>query len=116
MSYISDGASRSQMTPLSELASFDIENMCKGNQDDGLQGRSAIHWDLADFESGDQEGAEKYHTTGANEGQGRGRNEWTQEEERRIIRKFDKRLVLFMALLYLLSFLDRSSKSCYQCS
>ena len=36
---------------------------------------------------------------------------WTEEEENNIIRKFDGRLVLFMALLYMLSFLDRSSQS-----
>lgn len=33
-------------------------------------------------------------------------------EERAVIRKLDRRLVLFVALLYMLSFLDRSSKSC----
>lgn len=36
---------------------------------------------------------------------------WTKEEENNIIRKFDGKLVLFMALLYMLSFLDRSSQS-----
>lgn len=36
---------------------------------------------------------------------------FTPEEERAVIKKFDRRLVLFMALLYMLSFLDRSSKS-----
>lgn len=33
-------------------------------------------------------------------------------EERAVISKLDRRLVLFVALLYMLSFLDRSSKSC----
>lgn len=37
---------------------------------------------------------------------------YTAEEERAVVRKFDRRLVLFVALLYLLSFLDRSSESC----
>lgn len=36
---------------------------------------------------------------------------YTYEEEKAIIRKFDRRLVLFMALLYMLSFLDRSSQT-----
>lgn len=40
----------------------------------------------------------------------RGRPSYTAEEERAIVRKFDRRLVLFVALLYMLSFLDRSSK------
>ncbi len=34
---------------------------------------------------------------------------YTPDEERSVIRKFDKKLVLFVALLYMLSFLDRSS-------
>jgi hypothetical protein len=36
---------------------------------------------------------------------------YSVEEEKAIVRKFDKRLVLFMALLYMLSFLDRSSQA-----
>lgn len=36
---------------------------------------------------------------------------YTAEEERAVVRKFDRRLVLFVALLYMLSFLDRSSSS-----
>lgn len=35
---------------------------------------------------------------------------YTEEEENQVIKKFDTRLVLFMAFLYLLSFLDRSSE------
>ncbi len=34
---------------------------------------------------------------------------YSPEEERAVVRKFDRRLVLFMALLYMLSFLDRSN-------
>jgi hypothetical protein len=34
---------------------------------------------------------------------------YTPDEEKKVLRKLDRRLVLFMALLYLLSFLDRSS-------
>ena len=36
--------------------------------------------------------------------------EYTVAEERGVVRKFDRKLVPFLALLYLLSFLDRSSK------
>jgi hypothetical protein len=36
---------------------------------------------------------------------------YTPDEERTVVRKFDRRLVLFVALLYMLSFLDRSSSS-----
>jgi len=34
---------------------------------------------------------------------------YTPDEEKVVVRKFDRRLVLFVALLYMLSFLDRSS-------
>lgn len=34
---------------------------------------------------------------------------YTPEEEQTVVRQFDRRLVLFLALCYLLSFLDRSS-------
>lgn len=34
---------------------------------------------------------------------------YTPDEENSVVRKFDSRLVLFVALLYMLSFLDRSS-------
>ena len=36
---------------------------------------------------------------------------YTPDEERAVIKKFDRRLVSFVSLLYMLSFLDRSSKS-----
>ena len=36
---------------------------------------------------------------------------YTPDEERAVVRKFDRKLVLFVALLYMLSFLDRSSKA-----
>jgi hypothetical protein len=37
--------------------------------------------------------------------------EYSDEEEQAIVRKFDRRLTLFIALLYMLSFLDRSSET-----
>jgi len=36
---------------------------------------------------------------------------YTPDEERAVVGKFDRKLVLFVALLYMLSFLDRSSMS-----
>ena len=35
---------------------------------------------------------------------------YTPDEEAAVVRKFDRRLVTFLALLYMLSFLDRSSE------
>ncbi len=40
----------------------------------------------------------------------RSRLKFTPEEEREVVKVFDRRLVPFLALLYLLAFLDRSSK------
>lgn len=37
--------------------------------------------------------------------------DYSAEEEREVVKKFDRKLVPFLALLYLLSFLDRSSQS-----
>lgn len=39
---------------------------------------------------------------------------YTPDEERAVLKKLDRRLVLFLAALYLLAFLDRSSKSACQ--
>ena len=36
---------------------------------------------------------------------------YTPDEERAVIKKFDRKLVSFVSLLYMLSFLDRSSTS-----
>lgn len=36
---------------------------------------------------------------------------YTAEEEAAVVRKFDRKLVAFVALLYMFSFLDRSSTS-----
>lgn len=36
---------------------------------------------------------------------------YTPDEERAVVRKFDRRLVAFLALCYMVSFLDRSSAS-----
>ena len=38
---------------------------------------------------------------------------YTPDEERAVVRKFDRRLVLFVHVLYMLSFLDRSSGHSY---
>ena len=41
--------------------------------------------------------------------------DYTEDEETTIIKKFDRKLVLFLAFLYLLSFLDRSSTHTSYC-
>lgn len=69
---------------------------------DGAAGARAGWRDMADeHERGLEEAEER-------EGK---RPAYTRDEERGVVRKLDRRLVLFMALLYMLSFLDRSSMS-----
>lgn len=50
--------------------------------------------------------------TNGSHGRLRGRLTYSADEERAVVAKFDRRLVLFVAFLYMLSFLDRSSASC----
>lgn len=67
-----------------------------------------------------REGAKLKHEEDAGAGAGAGasggqwrrphqRHLYTAEEEQSVVRKFDKKLVVFLAVLYMLSFLDRSS-------
>jgi hypothetical protein len=57
-----------------------------------------------------------YNTSEELEGKlprGRSAPGYTSEEESEVVKRFDRRLVPFLALLYLLAFLDRSSMSSY---
>ncbi len=60
-----------------------------------------------DFSSSEDEGKEHMRPMRRVRTQSK---DYTDKEERVIVRKFDRKLVLFMALLYMLSFLDRSSQ------
>ncbi|KAG9247084.1 putative nicotinamide mononucleotide permease [Calycina marina] len=76
-----------------------------------LQRRESAAEKAVDSEDGD-EGEEEYGTW-------RGRREsvstthsfqlYTPDEEKAVVKKFDRKLVLFVAFLYMLSFLDRSN-------
>lgn len=64
-----------------------------------------------------EEGRGRYEGRGMGSRRRRGSFETTQsyelytpDEERAVVRKFDRNLVLFVAFLYMLSFLDRSSR------
>lgn len=72
----------------------------------------------------DNDGDEKHHGRGSSGRPSRRRGRaaaradtaatlppYTPDEERAVVKKFDRRLVVFLALLYMLSFLDRSSAS-----
>lgn len=66
-----------------------------------------------DDDSSDGDEVYELRDRGSRAVDGRPRNgfAYTAEEERVVVAKFDRRLVLFVAFLYMLSFLDRSSSS-----
>lgn len=63
------------------------------------------HGDDSDSEVDQETQLQKYKSSGESFAL------YTPDEEQLVLKKLDRRLVLFMALLYMLSFLDRSSKS-----
>ncbi|KAJ4389751.1 hypothetical protein N0V93_007223 [Gnomoniopsis smithogilvyi] len=72
-------------------------------------GRSKASAERLDLEDDYYQDDDDYMESRREEGEGEHDIVYTADEERAIVRKFDQRLVLFVALLYLLSFLDRSN-------
>lgn len=79
------------------------EGVGRGRKPVGLEMGEALYYDDDDGSGDDDDflGFEEYEEEFV----------YTVDEEKAVVRKFDRRLVLFVALLYLLSFLDRSSES-----
>ena len=81
----------------------------------GLQGGSksgreaATDYGSDDYGSGGGEGSGEGSGRRASASTVRSFELYTPDEERAVVRKLDRRLVLFMAMLYMLSFLDRTS-------
>lgn len=108
----SSGSQKTQLTPESDSEDSDLEL----KEDELGHGIELQRRDLEKLRRADLEGEAE-----DDEGPLRGRRGsastaqsfqlYTPDEERAVIRKFDRRLVLFVALLYMLSFLDRSSRS-----
>lgn len=73
-------------------------------EEDAETGGSASDIDDNVYDSGEELEGKDQRTTST--------PEYTVEEEKEIVRIFDRRLVPFLALLYLLAFLDRSSMQC----
>ncbi|KAM0747737.1 pantothenate transporter liz1 [Meredithblackwellia eburnea MCA 4105] len=67
-------------------------------------GTAVLEHDVAD-----QSGGTKGHEQEQPEGERGNQVEWTQEEERRIVRKLDFRVTGLLTLLFMLAFLDRSN-------
>lgn len=87
------------------------------DDDQILQTGSAQESDSNDFDQGSED-EDIFYSDRRGRGHPYSRNtpvsrSFTAEEERRVVKKFDRKLVPLMALLYMLAFLDRSSKSCH---
>lgn len=74
--------------------------------DEAFDGTEAIS--LTRWASRDIDGRSDISSTEENEYQSL---QFTRDEENAVVRKLDRRLVLFVAVLYMFSFLDRSSMS-----
>lgn len=120
----SSSTSNARLTPASDSEDSDLE-MDELGESFRLQRRVKDvekGGDLDQDENGDEDAAED-EDEGLNEGyrdsvprRRRGSAStvqsyqlYTPDEERAVVRKFDRKLVLFVALLYMLSFLDRSN-------
>lgn len=73
---------------------------------------SSRYEDGDDDDDNDGEGEEKRFLPGRRADTVQDYELYTPDEERAVLKRLDRRLVLFMGLLYMLSFLDRSSMSC----
>ncbi|MCJ1403690.1 hypothetical protein MMC11_006913 [Xylographa trunciseda] len=83
---------------------FELKTIAPLQQHFNSQDHSTIDGDIEHRSSFEEEAAMR---------QGHGRKEsfmlYTPDEEHNVLKKLDKRLVLFVAILYMLSFLDRSN-------
>jgi hypothetical protein len=107
----SSSTSNAHLTPDSDSES-DLE-LDEPGESYKLQRRARDEEKAAELD-GDTEDEEGYVDTGrrrASVSTVQSYQLYTPDEERAVVRKFDRKLVLFVALLYMLSFLDRSSKS-----
>jgi hypothetical protein len=111
----SSSVSNARLTPDADSDDSDLE-MSELGESYKLQRRESDAEKVWDAEGGeDDEGEEEYEDSGrrrrASVSTVQSYQLYTPDEERAVVRKFDRKLVLFVALLYMLSFLDRSSIS-----
>lgn len=110
----SSSTSNARLTPGSDSEDSDLDMGDMGDVGESFKLRSHMQ----DAEKGDEEqkdgevSEEEYQNRDVRRGSVSTTHSfqlYTPDEERAVVRKFDRRLVLFVALLYMLSFLDRSS-------
>jgi hypothetical protein len=108
-----------QATPESDADDSDVESVSalRGGGDTVESHRMRISSEkysdrksLDEADSSSEDESEKEHIRPVRR-VGPRSEEYTDDEERTIVRKFDRGLTLFIALLYMLSFLDRSSRT-----
>ncbi len=89
---------------------IELQTLLRKAPEDGSSGSTTRGGVDDDDSSSDASDDAEYHTGPLSRVTSQSKS-YTVNEEKTVIRKFDRRLVLFMALLYLLSFLDRSSQT-----
>ena len=108
-----------QATPESDAEDSDVESVAalrggegstelrklRNSSEERSQHGNGDHEDSSSDDESEKEHARPVRRVGSRS------KEYTDEEEKAIVRKFDRRLTLFIALLYMLSFLDRSSQT-----
>lgn len=106
--------SSSQYTPVSEEADDEHGSSSSNRSPAGalrLQTDFRADSDNVSGDEGQDEGYDSYDEQGAKPKRANASPKYTSAEEQEVVKKFDRKLVPFLALLYLLSFLDRSSES-----
>ena len=100
-------SSNARLTPTSDSAS-DLE---MEEYSESYKMRPRGERAVGEDEDSDEEGNKYRRRRGTSMSTVQSFQLYTPDEERAVVRKFDRKLVLFVALLYMLSFLDRSSSS-----
>jgi hypothetical protein len=91
--------------------SFEDDEMRHEDDEDYNEAQRFIHSPETKSRLDDDDDDEGYESHGEFKSTSRSRiSDYSPEEEREVVKKLDRKLVLFLAILYLLSFLDRSSQ------
>lgn len=99
-----------QFTP-SARSSHSSDGLAMPNEPNSFELRTiAPHNDPLAHDDGEEEHGLLPNTRRASIDSAQSYELYTPDEDRVVLKKLDRRLVLFMALLYCLSFLDRSSE------
>ncbi|CZT42364.1 related to nicotinamide mononucleotide permease [Rhynchosporium secalis] len=117
-----DSSAMTRLTPDSESEDSELDiDMGMGEEGESFKlqrlgtdaEKGGVHDDEGLLDEDEDEEEDEYPTPGRRRGASvstiQSYQLYTPDEERAVVRKFDRKLVLFLALLYMLSFLDRSN-------